>query len=370
MSIPQLSVLVPTRPEDIEFLREDWNRLADRLRGPTHRIEWAQTCLDTLWHPESGPVRLHLVRRDGRLTALAIMRMRREWGSIYFEDLGTREMGEPTDLLYESREDLAFLLDGMLGEGWPLVLCRLPGDSLVPEVLAERLKGRGKMRMIRGRNYPYVPLEQFPEGQLNSGRKSDLRRMRRRAEQRGMVRVDLGCPPVHEVQRLLDLAVEIEAASWKLGTPHALKLDKKTLGFLRNHLPRAAEAGTLRLAFMHIDEQPVAMQIAIQCGGGYWLLKIGYDAALGSMAPGQLLMQDTLKASVEAGLKSYELWGHAAEWTRMWTTHEMESHCVEAFPLGLRSARRIAAMAVRKMTVLAKAAISGKKPAEVAATAG
>jgi CelD/BcsL family acetyltransferase involved in cellulose biosynthesis len=361
MSIPQLSILVPTRPAEIESLRAEWNQLAERHRSPTHRIEWAQACMDTLWHPESGALRLYLVRREGRLTALAIMRMRREWGSAYFEDLGTREMQEPTDLLYETREDLAFLLDGMLGQGWPFVLCRLPGESLVPEVLAERLRGRGKMRLIEGRNYPYVPLEQFPEAELNSGRKSDLRRMRRRAEQRGPVRVELGCPPVHEVQGLLDLAVEIEAASWKLGTPHALKLNKKTLGFLRNLLPRAAESGTLRMAFMYIGDQPVAMQIAIACGGGYWLLKIGYDASLGSMAPGQLLMQDTIKASVEAGLRSYELWGHAAEWTRMWTSHEMASHCVEAYPLGLRSARRIAAMAVRKISARAKAAMSGGK---------
>lgn len=361
MSRTEFSVSMPTRPEDLEILRDEWNALGLHQRSPTHRVEWAQASLESLWRPDSGPLRLFQLRRDGRLSALALLRERREWGSVYLEDLGTREMQEPTDLLYASREDLRLLLDGLVGTGWPFVLCRLPEESQVPQVLAECLRGRGRMRCIEGRSYPAVDLIAHPEGELNAGRRSDLRRMRRRAEKQGPLRVELGCPAVEEVPRLLELAVEIESRSWKLETPHALKHNPKTLGFLRRLLPRAAASGILRLAFMYLGERPVAMQIAVESGGGYWLLKIGYDAELGSMAPGQLLMWDTLQACTAAGLRSYELWGHSDEWTRMWTRREMASHCVEAYPAGLRSARRLAALALRKIVWLVRAKLTGRR---------
>jgi len=341
-------VMHPTRAEALVGLSAEWNRLAERHRGPTHRIEWIQACVSTLWRADTGPLRLYLVRRNGRLTAAAAMRRRHEWSSYYWEDLGTREMQEPADLLYETEEDLAVLLDALLREGGPFVLCRLPGDSAVPRVLEQRLGRGGRMRVIPGRRYPYVPLDRFPEAELNSGRRSDLRRMRRRAEQHGELRLEWLRPTPQQVPQLLDQAIEIEAASWKIGSEHALKLNSKTQGFLRDYLPRVAQAGLLRMPFLYIGDRPVAMQIAVVAGAGYWLLKIGYDEALGSVAPGQLMMQDSIRACVDEGLKSYELWGSAAEWTRMWTRQEMASHRVEAYPVGLASLRRLAVMSARK----------------------
>lgn len=356
-------VLHPVRAEELDALSGEWNQLAERHRSPTHRIEWIQASLSALWRAETGPVRIYLVRRGGRLTAAAAMRRRHEWASYYWEDLGTREMQEPADLLYETDEDLAVLLDAMLREGGPFVLCRLPGESAVPQVLEQCLGRGGRMRVIPGRRYPYVPLDKFPEAELNSGRRSDLRRMRRRAEQQGALRLELLQPTPEQVPALLDLAIEIEAASWKIDTSHALKLNVKTQSFLRAYLPRVARAGLLRMPFFYIGERPVAMQIAVASGGGYWLLKIGYDASLGAVAPGQLLMQDTIKACVDEGLQSYELWGSAAEWTQMWTRQEMPSHSVEAYPAGLASLRRLAAMALRKSVIVAQRRL-GRAPKE------
>jgi CelD/BcsL family acetyltransferase involved in cellulose biosynthesis len=204
------------------------------------------------------------------------------------------------------------------------------------------------MRRFKRENYPQIKLDQFPEGELNSGRKSDLRRMLRRAQQQGEFRVKFGCPAVEDVPRLFDQAKEIEARSWKSATIWALASNDGLRRFFSDYLPRVAALGKLRMALLSIGDCTVAMQIAVVSGGGYWIYKIGYDSSLGYIAPGQLLMQDTMRICVDAGLKTYELWGTAAEWTRMWTSNELTSCGVEAFPLSIRSAQRVAGLAFKR----------------------
>jgi CelD/BcsL family acetyltransferase involved in cellulose biosynthesis len=348
MSEPRLTILHPTCAADIEKLRDEWNRLGERHRSPVHQIEYAQAFIEAFFDPSEGGLKLYLVHRDGRLTALAIMRARREGRAVYFQDLGW----EPTDLLYESRQDLTFLLDGIVRQGWPFRLSRLPTESIVPEVLAEHMRASlGWMVKLKRQTYPQIKLDEFPEGELNSGRRSDLRRMRRRAQRQGEVRVDFGCPPVEDVPRLFHQAIEIEAASWKLERGWALKRSDDLRRFFSNYLPRVAASGKLRMAFLTVGGRPAAVQIAEVSGGGYWLHKIGYDASLSNIAPGQLLMQDTLKICADLGLRTYELWGSAAEWTRTWTSNELASCCVEAFPLSIHSARRLGGLALRKASI-------------------
>ena len=61
------------------------------------------------------------------------------------------------------------------------------------------------------------------------------------------------------------------------------------------------------------------MQMAVEDGGGLWLLKIGYDRAYGRCSPGMLLMRETIRYAAEAGLGRYEFLGCSATWTRVWT---------------------------------------------------
>lgn len=351
----------PNCPTQLEPLKTQWNALAEKHRSPTARIEWSQSGLATLLARGEPKAWLFTLLRDERLTALALMRERRVVGGAFLEDLGTREMGEPADLLYESLDDLEALLTNILRLRWPLVLCRLPASSQVPDVLRSLLRGRGFLRLAPGEKYPYVALEQFPEGQLNNGRRSDLRRMRRRAERIGPIRIDMRCPQLAEVDSLFDQAMAIEASSWKIETGFAMSQNAVGQQFLRDYARRATHAGILRFAFLYLGDRPAAMQIATQCGGGFWLLKIGYDAHFSSVAPGQLLMQNTMQASVERGLRTYELFGAADIWTRMWTTQELDSTRLKAYPLGWRSARLLLAMPIRKL--LSKPRVSASAPA-------
>jgi CelD/BcsL family acetyltransferase involved in cellulose biosynthesis len=78
---------------------------------------------------------------------------------------------------------------------------------------------------------------------------------------------------------------------------------------------------------MRLDGRAVATQLAVECAGKFWLLKIGYDEDYSDCSPGMLLMLETLKYASDAGLESYEFLGTAEAWTRRWT--EQEHECVE-----------------------------------------
>ena len=84
------------------------------------------------------------------------------------------------------------------------------------------------------------------------------------------------------------------------------------------------------------------MQLAVEQGGGFYLLKVGYDAQFAGCSPGLLLMRDTIRYAVEAGLTSYEFLGRAEAWTRMWTTTEHANVSLRVYPLGVRGLSALA----------------------------
>jgi len=331
-------------PVALEPWKPDWQRLASLRRGPTHGIEWAQASLATLVPLDAGPLHLFVVKRDGVVTGLAPMQLRHRGVAHVLEHMALDALDEPTDLLYEDEAAARAIVRYLLQHRLPFVLGRLPHDSCIPFLLHEIVRRHGVARVMPREPYPAVDLRASPEGELNRGRRSDLRRMRRKANELGQWRHEVLQPSPQDVPTLLERAIDIESQSWKIRSRYSLRRDSRVQTFLRDYMSRSAAAGTLRMAFAYIDQQAVAMQIAIVCNDGYWILKIGYDASYGSVAPGQLLMQDTLRHCAEIGLRTYELMGTAAEWTRVWTSCEHQSWRAEVYPPGLNTELRLAGL--------------------------
>ncbi|MDP4301095.1 GNAT family N-acetyltransferase [Leptothrix discophora] len=339
-----------SRPEDLAPWADDWTRLARRHRSPTHGLTWAAATLATLVPRDGAPLQLFVVRRDGHVCALAPLQCKRDGWLRRLEMLGADDVGEPLDLMYEDDPALDELLRAVRAGGLPTVYARLPHDSAVPALLPRVLAGRrSRVRVRPAEPYPAIDLRLHPEGELNSGRRSDLRRMRRKAAEQGGWRHDYLKPAPHEVPALLAQAVEIEARSWKTDDGHALCQNEVERSFLLDQLTRCAQDGSLRIAFGHLGDRAVAMQLAQVDAGSYWLFKIGYDAGSGAIAPGQLLMQDTLAEAVAEGLHTYELMGTAADWTRVWTRQELASWRAEVLPLGGQALLRLGLAAWRRL---------------------
>ncbi len=342
----------PDAAESIESfasLGTAWNPGGDATLSPTAQFIWVDACAACL---ADDTLDLVVARRDNQPVALAplVIQSRGLWR--YWVILG-QELYEPAELVYRDPDALERLVRILLRRGEPLHFDRLPFGCPTLKTFRRLARGRAVLSCRPAKSSPCIPLDEtwaVPESHLNAGHRSDLRRARRRAEKHGPVAAQILTPSIAELDHLLTTALSIEARSWKGEEKTALLCDTHRGPFYRRYAQAACRAGLLRLCFLRIADQPVAMQIAVQSAGGFWLLKIGYDSAFAPCSPGVLLMRETIQYAAEAGLSTYEFLGGVEPWTRVWTEHEHRCIMLDVYPYSGRG-----------MAVLARAAASAWK---------
>ncbi len=249
------------------------------------------------------------------------------------------ELHEPMDLVWTDERALDRLIVWLARSGRPLYFERIVADSPSVRKLKRVYRGRGIILVRPQTSCPYIALDERwlePETHLNAGRRSDLRRARRKAEQLGPTATEIHAPDLSELPQLLDTALEVEASSWKGDAGTALLHDAPRAAFYRQYAEAACVEGSLRICFLRIGDRVAAMQLAVEADSGFWLLKVGYDARFAQCSPGMLLMRDTIRYAAESGLKSYEFLGKAETWTQVWTSTQRACVSVRVYPFGLR----------------------------------
>ena len=351
------SALTPLRkkplmagPAALRQLAQGWTALQDSTgASPMSRIEWAQAYLDSYAQAQPERVRVAALQSQGKLAAAIPLVQRGIFGFRYLEMLGA-ELYEPTELLYRDPQALAWLLDTVLKEtGQPLVFERHPGNAASVDVITTQLRHAWQIRRRLRPASPSVTIGADPEQVLNAGRRSDLRRMLRRAEKYGKVSFRVLTPTLEDLPALFDTAMQIEAAGWKGETQTALRDDPLARNFFEQYARLATQSGILRIAFMDIDGRAVASQIAVECGGAIWLFRIGYDETYADCSPGNLLMMEVIRYASRQKLKSCEFLGKAEAWTRMWTNQQYDTECITLFPSRLSYLRHLGLLALQKI---------------------
>jgi CelD/BcsL family acetyltransferase involved in cellulose biosynthesis len=330
--------------EEVDALEWPWRELGSRVDAPLSQFLWQHACYAAF--PEDGTPHVIACLRNQELLAVAPLVKKRHHGIRRLFLAGVGELHEPADLIWSDERALTRLVAVIARGGTPLQLERIPKDSLSLQKLKRTYRGRALVVTRPQANCPYITLDESwlePEQHLNSGRRSDLRRARRKAEQQGQVTTEIHTPDLDDLPELLDRAFEVEANSWKGDAGTALAHDAHRAVFYRQYAEVACVEGILRICFLRIGDRVAAMQLAIEQGGGFWLLKVGYDARFANCSPGLLLMRDTIRYAVEAGLNSYEFLGKAESWTEVWTKTEREYVSVRVYPLGVRGALALAA---------------------------
>jgi len=321
----------------MEEIEGEWNRLAGTTNNPLLRFDWFHACARTL-HGEAD-FRIATFTRGGRIAAIApLCRDRRLEGRLML--LGVSTLGEPSGLLFEDLHALDSLVQGLSGLRQPILFLRVPAETS----LAGRFRADGRSRgsMVverRGGLSAAVPIQggwtEFL-GALPGKRRYDLRRARRRAEEEGTVEIRTICPLSGDVDRYLDTAFRVEASGWK-GRRGSSLLHNERLGrFFRLYCSLAATAGHLRLSFLEVDGEAIAMQIGLEYGGRYWVLKIGYDEKWSKCSPGMQLMMETTRSAFENGLAALEFLGSDEEWLRAWPVVHRSYDVVGVYPLNPR----------------------------------
>ena len=327
--------------DGLNALRPAWEALEPTTFFPTQQFIWAQACVAAF----SGKCQLHMLVLEEAERAIAIAPLVRYHGKPHFECLGVAELYEPNDLLYSGAEAARGLAMALADLGIPLLFKRITADTLIARELEKASRNRAVLICRQNNASPWIPLARDwanPEDHLNAGRRSDLRRAQRIAEKMGSLSSEILTPMPSTLAPLLEEAFAVEAASWKGETKSALRLDPVRGAFYRHYTSAACQKGILRLCFLRIGGRAVAMQIAIETGGRFWLLKIGYDQQFARCSPGILLLRDTLRYAATRGLSSMEFLGTVEPWIRVWTPLERACLTIQRYPLGVRGATALA----------------------------
>jgi CelD/BcsL family acetyltransferase involved in cellulose biosynthesis len=334
MSPAQAELSLPCRiarsVEDLDELAAVWDTFHEDTGQPMLSHAWTRACAAAF--ADAGQLEVTVVGAPA--VAIAPL-VRRDDTISRLELLGVDESGEPSDLLAASPSALAELAEALVRTGRPLHLKRVLAASPTVAALRRAYRGRGIVISMPHAAYPWIPLDATwtsPESRLNAGRRSDVRRARRIAAGLGQVEFRVLSPSPSELGPLLEDALRAEAASWKGRRGSALLNDAVTRTFFERYAVAAARQGILRLGFLRIGGRPAAMQLAVESGERFWLLKMGYDESFSRCSPGTLLIVETLRYAAERQLRSYEFLGTTEPWTLMWNPLMRYCVSVRAYP--------------------------------------
>ena len=260
---------------------------------------------------------------------------------------------EPGDLIWSTPEGLQELASMLAAQSLPVFLERVPIDSPTLPALRRAYAGRGMVRVRPAMPTPVIELDarwQDFDACFNAGRRSDFRRVERRAQSWGEVRYEIHSPTsAAELAVLMDEAYSVETRSWKEGAGTSLTADAWHGDFFRRFTRDALPTGMLRIAFLRIGGQAVAMQIAAEWRRRFWLLKISHDQAFSRCSPGQLLMLHTLRHAALSGLLSYEFMGVMDGWTALWTRETRRYVQVRAIPFNATTGKMLIKRGARSL---------------------
>ncbi len=310
----------------IEDLRCWWESFTPV--NPMQSYIWNRACAEVF---SEGELR---VVTGGEDEPRAIAFLGRPRGARCFQPIGA-ELFEPVEFAYVDAASAGRLAEALFETRVPIVIGDMFADSLMLRCLQEVYRRRLVMRPLPG--HPYIDLDESwsePESHLNAGRRSDMRRARRRAEQLGVVHCEFVKPNATCIDDLIAEAFRVEAASWKGREGSALAVDPRVGAFYRLYAKAAAVHGILRIGLLRIGDCAVAMQLAIQQESCFWLLKMGFDEQFSRCSPGALLMAESLKYATQQGCSRYELMGHKEAWNQMWTQHVHASVALRLHPSG------------------------------------
>lgn len=299
-------------------------------RTPMQGEAWLRTAYDTLY--TAGDAALvttegglaPFVKKPGLPTSLWLATM--------------HELGEPLEPLVADEHAADRLAQALLDRNQPIRFGHVPADGLFTQAFVRAASTRGRLMATTAGGSPVLFLDDSwrdPMARFSSRRRSDFRRMERRAEAIGPVATEFHTPTPEEVPALFERACAVEAKSWKTRSHTALRDLPKQADFLLAYGQRMAAKGGLQIAFLTIGGMTAGMQIMVEDMGALWLLKIGYDEEFAKVSPGMLLLRAAVKNAADKGLERVEFLGKEAEWTKFWTTDLRPHMRLRYYPAGL-----------------------------------
>lgn len=313
---------------DIEPMVVEWERLAQHTKAnPFLWPGWIRA-----WWRAFGTGQLQIIttRENGQLTG--VLPLRQSHGTL----------SSPTNyhtpwfgFLAANERAVEQLSRGLLSQR-PRRVCLsfLPSTDIgVSSVCTVAGAARYRMLTESKRVAPYVDSDQSWEAYESGLRRqfrSDLRRRRRRLEEKGQVTLEVS----HGTQKLSELLEEgfrIEGSGWKEAQGTSINSHPATRQFYTEVAHWASERGWLRLAFLRLDGRALAFDYCLEHNGIHYMLKTGYDPAYQGFSPGRIIRYLMIHRAFSSQISTYDLLGPDYEWKREWATDQQEALILHVF---------------------------------------
>ncbi len=349
----------------LKGIADEWDALAYQAGMPTLSHAWTLASVEA-FHAQDD-LTIITIRRKGELVGLAPLVQRRPGPVARLELIGVSFLYEPAGLLYRDDEALVHLVGAMVRKRLPLVLMRVPANSPVVSHLGSTTACVDRGFVLKGGigyslTIPITCEWRVYLEKLSSRRRYDLRRARRRAEERGPVTVRIFCPREEEIAAGVSEFVRIEATGWKGRRGSSLKQRPAMRQFFEQYALYASRSGAFRFAFLDVAGTPIAAQFAAIYADRYWVFKIGYDEAWSQCSPGWQLLGETIRYAFEQKLTSYEFLGSDEAWLHGWTTERRGYRTVSYYPMSWRGLYGLAADTIGRLKGRFMAAKKEKEP--------
>jgi CelD/BcsL family acetyltransferase involved in cellulose biosynthesis len=297
--------------EGLERLAPDWTQLAHSLPAARfmHFPEWYRAYLHSL---ASDPSRVWFVAAYRGFHLVAVFPL--HFQSLNIAGLQPRIFGtiehdemQLSDFVFEPNSQNEQLLHQMTD--WlrsqrlirwdELRLRKVPEDSLIGQAFRERLPAATLALCHDGSSYfdTRGSYEQATQAMSGSFRRN-LRRLTKRAEQSAPLRFQSYRRP-DELFAAFDKLVQIEASGWKGDEGTAIGSRPQMHAFYRGLAQQFGSREACVINVLWHGEQAVAGQFCLHIGRTISILKVGFHAAHAGIAPGNLLLERTLKHACE-----------------------------------------------------------------------
>ncbi len=341
--------------DELETIKKDCNYLADKIKMPLLRYEWIKNCAGIL----SPGERLSIIIYEdgGEIKAIVPFVLKKSLLFKRLEIIGASVHKEPCGFLYNDEQSLKNILKEIVNTGISISVRGIKSCSLEAACLNSILEEKKLKFVINNAGIPYLPVigtwEKFRSG-ISASRRSSLRRLRKIAGSYGNLKSEIISPGPDELNEMMEEVFSIEAANWKKRMGTAMQYNSRLGIFFKSYAKELASLGYLRLCFLRIDNQTVAVQMDIEYAQRLWLLKIGFNEKWAKCSPGIILMDDVIKYAFDKKLKSVEFLGSDESWLHIWTdsfhdlvTYNIYRHYISAFSVLLNEFLAAAAGKIR-----------------------
>jgi CelD/BcsL family acetyltransferase involved in cellulose biosynthesis len=309
--------------DQIEPLVPEWERLAGQTEAnPFLWPGW----ISAWWNAFGvGQLAIFTAYQNGRLVGVLPMHLFRGalhsttnhdtplFGFLAANGAAVNQLARALFFQSARRIDLSFLPTTDAG----VSLTRAAADATRYKILTQSTPGA-----------PYVSIDRSWDeyvGGLRRKFRSELRRRRRRLEEKGRVTLEVS-DGTERLDELLEEGFRIEGSGWKGSFGTSINSSPALRRFYTEVASWAAERGWLRLAFLRLNGQAIAFDYCLEHNKTHYLLKTGYDPAYRELAPGMVLRYLMLARSFSERMATYDFLGVGYDyaWKREWTNTQQE----------------------------------------------